>query len=127
MLLADALAGEKKVVMVLCEKFIPPRLGSFGDFQVERSAPHSTAVRIPQSVEPEGRAIGDASSAITLADQIASYKGALTARQLSKIVSISAITIYKMATRGVLPSVRIGGCVRFCPTTVARWLRARGG
>jgi excisionase family DNA binding protein len=85
------------------------------------------SVRTLQSVEPEGRAIGRASNAITLADQIASFKGALTARQLSKILSISVITIYKLATRGALPSVRIGGCVRFCPTTVARWLRERGG
>ena len=85
------------------------------------------SVRTQQSVDPERRVIGDASNARTLADQIASFKGGLTAQQLSKILSISAITIYKMATRGVLPSVRIGGCVRFCPTTIARWLRERGG
>jgi len=67
------------------------------------------------------------SSTETLADQIAAFEGALTARQLSELLSISAVTIFKMAKRGALPSLRIGGCVRFCPRTVARWLRERGG
>jgi len=63
----------------------------------------------------------------TLADRIGSYRGALTAKQLAKVLSISAVTIFKMAKRGALPSLRIGGCVRFCPRTIARWLRERGG
>ena len=42
MLQADALAGEKKVMTVFCEKFIQPRLGRLGDFPFDRSAPHST-------------------------------------------------------------------------------------
>lgn len=69
----------------------------------------------------------DPSNTETLADQIASFNGALTARQLSELLSISAITIYKMAKRGTLPSFRVAGCVRFCPRTVARWLRDHGG
>jgi len=63
----------------------------------------------------------------TLADRIGSYRGALTARQLSELLSISAVTVFKMAKRGMLPSMRIGGCVRFCPAAIARWLRERGG
>ena len=74
---------------------------------------------IPRGSEP--------SNAETLADQIASFKGALTARQLSEILSISAVTIFKLAKRGTLPSFRVGSCVRFCPRTVADWLRTRGG
>jgi hypothetical protein len=74
-----------------------------------------------------GRVIADASNAKTLADRIGSYRGALTARQLSEILAISPILLYKMAKSGRIPSLRIGGCVRFCPRTTARWLRERGG
>jgi len=89
--------------------------------------------RVRQSARPlhpaglERRVIVDASNAKTLAGQIEAFEGALTARQLSEVLSISAVTIFKMAKRGALPSLRIGGCVRFCPRTIARWLRERGG
>jgi len=81
----------------------------------------------PPYAGPDRRVIVDASNAKTLAGQIAAFEGALTARQLSELLSISAVTIFKMAKRGALPSLRIGGCVRFCPRTIARWLRERGG
>ena len=53
--------------------------------------------------------------------------GAMTAQQLSKILSVSSISLYKMAKSGRLPSFKIGTSVRFCPMTVARWVRERGG
>jgi excisionase family DNA binding protein len=63
----------------------------------------------------------------TIADQIESFKGALTARQLSELLSISAVSVFKMAKSGRIPCLRIGASVRFCPATIARWLRERGG
>lgn len=54
----------------------------------------------------------------TLADQIAAFEGALTAGQLAKLLSISAVSLYKMAKSGRIPSLRIGVSVRFCPP---RW------
>lgn len=63
----------------------------------------------------------------SLADQIASHRGALNAKQLAAFLAVSVISIYKLAKRGVIPSIRIAGCVRFCPTSIARWLRERGG
>ena len=63
----------------------------------------------------------------TIADQIAHFQGALMARQLSELLSVSAVTVFKMAKAGRLPSFRIGASVRFCPATIARWLRERGG
>jgi len=70
---------------------------------------------------------GEPSNAETLADRIAAFEGALTAGQLAKFLSISAISLYKMAKSGRIPSLRIGASVRFCPATVSRWLRQRGG
>src|SRR4029077_1186113 len=83
-----------------------------------------------QSARPshrERREVVDVSKAKTLADQIAEFEGALTARQLSELLSVSALTVFKMAKSARLPSFRIGASVRFCPATIARWLRERGG
>ena len=88
--------------------------------------PHVPRLSRPSRLQIVRRG-SDPSNTETLADQIASFKGALTARQLSELLSISAVTIFKMAKSGRLPSFRVGTCVRFCPRTVARWLRDHGG
>jgi excisionase family DNA binding protein len=36
---------------------------------------------------------------------------------------VSRITIFKHVAAGRIPSFRIGTSVRFCPKTVADWLR----
>jgi excisionase family DNA binding protein len=62
-------------------------------------------------------------SPLTLADRIEKSGHALTADELSKVLSVSRITIFKQAKAGRIPSFRIGTCVRFDPRTVAQWLR----
>jgi excisionase family DNA binding protein len=62
-------------------------------------------------------------STLSLADQIAMSGHALTANELSKILAVSRITIFKQAKAGRIPSFRIGTCVRFDPKTTADWLR----
>lgn len=64
-------------------------------------------------------------SNLSLADQIAATGHALTANELSKLLAVSHITIFKQAKAGRIPSFRIGTCVRFDPFTVAKWLRAQ--
>ncbi len=59
----------------------------------------------------------------TLADQIEKTGHALTADELGAILAVSRITVFKMAKQGRIPNFRIGTCVRFCPRTVAEWLR----
>ncbi|MBZ5512594.1 MAG: helix-turn-helix domain-containing protein [Acidobacteriia bacterium] len=48
---------------------------------------------------------------------------AITAQALASLLGLSPITIYKLAARGDLPSLRIATCVRFDPRQVARYLR----
>ena len=60
---------------------------------------------------------------LALADRIERFGGALTARQLSELLTVSSITIFKLAKAGRMPSFRIGSCVRFDPKAVASWLR----
>jgi hypothetical protein len=59
--------------------------------------------------------------------KVESFRGALTARQWSEVLSISAVTIFKLAERGTLQPFRVGSCARFRPRSVADWLRTRGG
>lgn len=63
----------------------------------------------------------------TLADEIARSRHALTAHDLSQILSISVVTVFRLVKRGVLPALHLGTSVRFCPSSVAKWLREHGG
>jgi len=62
----------------------------------------------------------------SLPDRIEQLGHALTAVELAELLAVSRITIFKLAMRGAIPSLRIGGW-RFCPRTIARWLRTHGG
>jgi len=60
---------------------------------------------------------------LSLADRIERMGRALNAEELSEILNVSKITIFKQAKAGRIPSFRIGTCVRFDPGAVATWLR----
>jgi excisionase family DNA binding protein len=62
---------------------------------------------------------------LTLADRIAQTGHALKADELARLLSVSRITIFKQAKAGRIPCFRIGTAVRFCPKTIAEWLRRR--
>lgn len=64
-------------------------------------------------------------SPLTLADRIERTARALTADELSKILTVSRIPIFKQAKAGRIPSFRIGTCVRFDPRAIANWLRGQ--
>jgi excisionase family DNA binding protein len=59
----------------------------------------------------------------SLADQIEGIGHAITAKELAALLSVSPLSIYKLARTRRIPSLRIGTCVRFCGKSVARWLR----
>jgi len=63
------------------------------------------------------------SEANSLPDRIAQFDHALTAAELSKLLAISKVTIFKHAAAGRIPSFHIGSCVRFDPRAIANWLR----
>jgi excisionase family DNA binding protein len=60
---------------------------------------------------------------VTLSDRLERAGHALTASELSKILAVSPITLYKLAKAGRIPSFRIGSAVWFCPKSIADWLR----
>ena len=60
-----------------------------------------------------------------LAEQIEKIGRALTAKELAKLLSVSQVTILKLAAAGRIPSFRVGTCVRFDPAAIAFWLRSQ--
>jgi excisionase family DNA binding protein len=62
---------------------------------------------------------------MSLADQIEKIGRALTAEELSKLLTVSRVTIFKQAAAGRIPSFRVGTCVRFDPKAIANWLRSQ--
>jgi len=65
----------------------------------------------------------DAPEPLSLADRIERMGRALTADELAEVLTVSRITIFKLAKAGRIPCFRIGTCVRFDPRAVANWLR----
>jgi excisionase family DNA binding protein len=59
----------------------------------------------------------------SLADQIESYQRALKAAELAELLSVSKITIFKLARAGRIPCFHVATSVRFDPRAVAKWLR----
>jgi excisionase family DNA binding protein len=66
-----------------------------------------------------------AGAPLSLADRIERFGRALTAKQLAELLTVSRITIFKLAKAGRIPSFRIGTCVRFDPKAIGNWLRGQ--
>jgi len=62
----------------------------------------------------------------SLPDMIRGQRRAWTAEELSGILSLSRKHFYKLAKQGRIPSIRIGGAIRFDPATTASWLESKG-
>lgn len=62
---------------------------------------------------------------MTIAEEIAGLKEALTIEQLARMLNLSPKTLYKQVKSGRLPAYRIGASVRLDPARTAVWLNAR--
>lgn len=47
--------------------------------------------------------------------------------ELCELIGVDDKHIYRMASRGSLPSFHVGGAIRFDPQEVAKWLRLNYG
>jgi excisionase family DNA binding protein len=61
----------------------------------------------------------------TLASIVRQRRAAWTAEELAELLSLSRKHIYKLAKRGRMPSLRIGGAIRFDPHATANWIEAK--
>ena len=83
----------------------------------------NTGVAI-RSLRASAMSVGmQGADACSLPQRIEKIKRAMTAREVAELLSVSPITVYKMAKAGKLPNFRVGTAVRFDPRAVAEWLR----
>jgi excisionase family DNA binding protein len=61
----------------------------------------------------------------TLASLVRRRRKAWTAEELAEVLSLSRKHIYKLAKNGRMPSLRIGGAIRFDPHATAAWLESK--
>lgn len=61
----------------------------------------------------------------SLASLVRRRRTAWTAEELAEVLSLSRKHIYKLAKKGRMPSLRIGGAIRFDPHTTAAWLESK--
>jgi excisionase family DNA binding protein len=62
---------------------------------------------------------------MNLASQIEKMGHALTADDVARLLSVSKVMVYKLASQGKIPAFRIGMSLRFDPHSVANWLREK--
>ena len=91
---------------------------------IQRAFASSAALSPLQARSSRVRARDGAAQPLSLADQIERRECALTAEELSQMLNVSKITVFKQAKAGRIPPFRIGTCVRFDPRAVAQWLRS---
>lgn len=61
----------------------------------------------------------------SMAAQIRNRRTALTAEELAELLALSRRHIYKLAKKGRMPSLSIGGAIRFDPDSTANWLEGK--
>jgi len=61
----------------------------------------------------------------TASQQVPRPEPLWTVRDMQSLLRLGRNTVYDLATRGVLPSIRIGSRVRFEPVKIRAWLEAR--
>src|SRR5437867_8472363 len=62
----------------------------------------------------------------SIASVLAGMHRVMTADELAKLLQMSRITILRRAKRGLIPSFRVGSCVRFDSAAISKWLREQG-
>ena len=67
-------------------------------------------------MKPEGPLDGSVKA------KLLSFNRALNVHELAEILNIPGPTIYSYAQKKVLPSFRVGNCIRFDPKEVVDWL-----
>jgi excisionase family DNA binding protein len=60
-----------------------------------------------------------------LVEILESRRQALRVSEVAALFAVTNQRIYKMAAKGMIPSLRIAGAIRFDPQDLVNWLRAQ--
>ena len=63
---------------------------------------------------------------LSLVDRLKTFDHAMTPDDLAALLNVSRLTIIRKAKKGIIPSFRVGTCVRFDPRAIAFWLKNHG-
>jgi len=58
-----------------------------------------------------------------LIDSLNGKTRALRVSDVATLLNISERMVYQLSKEGLLPTIRISGCIRFDPAALARWLQ----
>jgi excisionase family DNA binding protein len=64
-------------------------------------------------------------SAMRLVEILESRKQALRVSEVATLFAVTSQHIYKMTAKGMIPSLRIAGAIRFDPQDLVNWLKAQ--
>jgi excisionase family DNA binding protein len=59
---------------------------------------------------------------IDIRDKLASFNRAMRVEDVSALLNIAPKTVYRLASKNVLPSFKVGASLRFNPSALAKWL-----
>lgn len=91
---------------------------------IDRAGKFRTTVKWPRDARGQtGSQLNPESE--TLASLVRRRRAAWTAEELAGVLSLSRKHIYKLAKNGRMPSLRIGGAIRFDPHATAAWLESK--
>lgn len=62
---------------------------------------------------------------MSVLQNIESRQAVFKVKELADLLQVTPAHIYKLVSRGVLPSLRVAGAIRIDPSEVAAWLRER--
>lgn len=63
--------------------------------------------------------------AFSVLEAVETSKGLLSAKRLAEILDLSPKTVYAMAARKEIPSLRLAGALKFDPRALSFWLRKK--
>jgi len=58
-------------------------------------------------------------------EAIRQHRRMLTPAKLAELLALSPKTLYARVKAGTIPSIRIGGSIRFDPAVTANWLQSK--
>ena len=61
----------------------------------------------------------------TIVERLERMTSALKVEELAELLAVTPAHLYSLASRGLMPSMRIAGAIRLDPQEIAVWLRSR--